>query len=555
MKRRILAAALAVCLLLAVPAAAAPAKSSYPDVPDGSWALESIEKAREYGLMQGGSDGTFGYNKDMTRGEFVTVLRRMFGWEELKPAAPSFSDVKTGDWYSSAVEAALAHDAVDPGLYFNPKDPITRQDMAVMLLRALGYRALAAAKESAALPFDDVTESRGYIALAYSMGIISGVAQNDGSLRFLPTKTSTRQETAAMLVRTYERYTSKTAWLHGFYAQGSYGQIALADAMDAVSLGWSRISVDPEKGPYLNQSSKSGNEWAVPQQSELATDRLTEKQVPYNLSVYASASDKLTLGGTSTSTAAAAIATPESRRQTVEAIAAAAADYAGVTVDFENLRAALREPFTAFMTELRAALPAGKALFVCVQPPDWYEGYDYRALGGICDKVILMAHDYHDRSLPAGWVGTGQTTNPPAPLDKVYDALVALTDPESGVADRSKIALAISFTSVGLKLDKDGKLAETTIYSPAPETIAARLRQSDTVRGWDDKAATPWADYTAEGDRYRLWYEDARSVGAKMALARMFGIGGVSLWRLGTIPSYPDPGLDYDVWSAVQAAE
>ena len=108
---------------------------------------------------------------------------------------------------------------------------------------------------------------------------------------------------------------------------------------------------------------------------------------------------------------------------------------------------------------------------------------------------------------------------------------------------------------MGLKLDKDGKLAETTIYSPAPDTIVGRLRQSDTVRGWDDTAATPYADYTAEGDRYRLWYEDARSVSAKMQLARMFGVGGVSLWRLGTIPNYGDAGLDYDVWSAVLAAE
>ena len=33
------------------------------------------------------------------------------------------------------------------------------------------------------------------------------------------------------------------------------------------------------------------------------------------------------------------------------------------------------------MTQLRAALPAGKTLFVCVQPLDWFEGYDYRTLG------------------------------------------------------------------------------------------------------------------------------------------------------------------------------
>ena len=96
-------------------------------------------------------------------------------------------------------------------------------------------------------------------------------------------------------------------------------------------------------------------------------------------------------------------------------------------------------------------------------------------------------------------MGTGQITNPPAPLNKVYDALAAITDPNTGVADRSKIALAISFTSVGLKLDKDGKLAETTIYSPAPRHHRGAPAPVGHRRGWDDTAATPYADYTAEG--------------------------------------------------------
>ena len=47
-----------------------------------------------------------------------------------------------------------------------------------------------------------------------------------------------------------------------------------------------------------------------------------------------------------------------------------------------------------------------------------------------------------------------------------------------------------------------------------------------------------------------MWYEDARSVADKLQLARMFGISGVSLWRVGTIPA----SSGYDVWSAVQAA-
>ena len=34
----------------------------------------------------------------------------------------------------------------------------------------------------------------------------------------------------------------------------------------------------------------------------------------------------------------------------------------------------------------------------------------------------------------------------------------------------------------------------------------------------------------------------------KVGLARMFGITGVSLWRLGNVPDYNDAGLFYDVW-------
>ena len=91
----------------------------------------------------------------------------------------------------------------------------------------------------------------------------------------------------------------------------------------------------------------------------------------------------------------------------------AAGDYAGLTIDFEGLGTSLRTSFTQFMTALRAALPQGKNLWVCVQPDEWYGGYDYHALGETCDKVILMAHDYQDTNLPQGWVGTSQTPQRP----------------------------------------------------------------------------------------------------------------------------------------------
>ena len=63
-------------------------------------------------------------------------------------------------------------------------------------------------------------------------------------------------------------------------------------------------------------------------------------------------------------------------------------------------------------------------------------------------------------------------------------------------------------------------------------------------------ARNPYAVYTDEsGARYKVWYEDARSIADKYDLAQMFGITGVSFWRLGNIPTYES----YDLWTAVQA--
>lgn len=161
MKHRVAAAVLTACLLLSLLVVPAAAAGRYSDVPQGDWAEEVIQKATEYGLIEGKGDGTFGYGEYMNRASFVTVLCRLFGWDMVTPDKPSFSDCDPGAWYYSAVETALANGAIDSGLYFRPNDDISRQDMAIMLVRALGYENLAMTQASAELPFSDVTENQG----------------------------------------------------------------------------------------------------------------------------------------------------------------------------------------------------------------------------------------------------------------------------------------------------------------------------------------------------------------------------------------------------------
>lgn len=549
-KRRICAAALTAVLLLSA-APMSPQARAFSDT-SGHWAQADIDKAQSYGLMEGYPDGRFGIGVEITRAEFVTILCRMFDWEMISPTSPSYIDCGTGEWYYSAVETARAHDVMDGAGAFRPLDYISREEMAVMLVRALGYDTLAQDLSSLSLPFTDVKNNAGYIAIAYDIGMIKGVAGPGGQLKFLPTHSATREEAAAMLVRVYERYNSKVDWLHGFYAFSSYSQINLTADMDAVSVGWARLEYGAD-GASLNSTNTNGNDWVKPSDPTPATDYFTSHGVDYNLCVFGSATDSVTLAdGSTTSTVAAVVNDSNARAQATSALVEAAGSYAGLTIDFEGLKGdTIKKNYVTFMEELRAALPKNKTLNVCVQPDTWYTGFDYRGLGEVCDKVILMAHDYQWTSVPASYVGTGNTDSPVTPFASVYEALRDITDPDTGVQDVSKIALAISFGTAGFHIDENGRLLETTIYHPGTDTLAGRLAQPDTVVTYSEKYRNPYAIYTnEEGERYKVWYEDARSVADKLQLAKLFGITGVSLWRVGTIPA----STGYNVWSAIQAA-
>lgn len=528
MKRRVLSLLLALLLVMT------PAAHAYSDA-GATWAADVIRKAADYGLMEGYPDGRFGVGENMTRAQFVTVLCRMFSWAPEAEPDETLSDVNS-HWAKGYIYAAARRGAIDAAGAFRPEDYISRAEMAQMLVRALGYDRLAQSLAQEELPFSDVKEDKGYIAIAYDLGIITGVEEK-GQLKFLPTFSAPREQAAAMLVRCYERYFSRTGWLHGFYAFNSYAQIGYTDAMDAISVGWARLEMD-EGALLVNSEATNGNEWVKPQQSELVTGRLAERSIPCNLNVFASASTF------------ASVVTTSAQAEAIGRLILAAQPYAGLTIDFEGLRAEHRDAFTAFMTDLRAALPDGQSLYVCVQPDTWFGGFDYRALGEVCDKVILMAHDYQWASIPDYYLGTANTYCPVTPFPQVYTALKHVTDPDTGVQDRSKLALAISFNTTGFHVDENGLLLDQTFYHPAASTIAQRLGQPDSVRTWDEASHNPCLSYTADGEHYLLWYEDAQSVADKLQLARMFGVTGVSVWRVGTIPDYE--GVEsYNVWQVL----
>ena len=215
--------ALLLAVLTVATAVSAANKSGYSDVPDKHWAASSIAQCRQYDLLQGVGNGKFGLGQKMTRAAYASALCRLMGWKTVTPQKGSFSDNQdTKKWYYSAIETAAAHDVFPGSSKCRPNDAVTREEMAAMTVRALGYSVLAGIIADADAqpvqsdtlgfagltahigkncPFADCTTNRGYIALAYRMGIMTGV----NKYNFDPKGTATREQAAAVLLRTYER--------------------------------------------------------------------------------------------------------------------------------------------------------------------------------------------------------------------------------------------------------------------------------------------------------------------------------------------------------------
>ena len=531
---------LVLAVSLMIPAAAA----AYTDVPADDALAPEVEKATEYGLMNGYGNGVFGFRDSMTRAQFVTVLGRMMKWEETADFITAEMDLPENllEDYHAAINAAAACDVVDTDIPFRPNDAITRGEMAEMLVRALGLKSSAAiAEKENSLPFTDVTERVGYIAVAYDIGMTKGTS----ATTFAPDATATRAQAAAMLLRIYEKRDADTEWSHAYYAISSYSQLELGIRTDAVTLGWSRMTWDGSEALLATTTQKS-YEYYIPSGYQEVVTTLEGSGVKLHLGVFMDTSNGI----------ADLLSSKDGRDAAVEQIlqelsvdyrALGRNPYSGVTIDFEGLRTAEKNDFTAFIQTLSERLKAqGKTLYVCVSPVlttgAYYDGYDYHAIGEAADKVILMAYDYDARDL-SGFIDTEfYKTAAPSPIDQVYLSLKAVTDAETGVADTGKMVLGYSCKNVAWEIDKAGKLVSEMPVYPSNATVYQRLTQENTIHGWSDTYGMPYAIYTAEGKQYFLWYENERSIWLKADTAKLFGVESISFWRLGTIP-------DYENWS------
>ncbi len=199
--------------------------------------------------------------------------------------------------------------------------------------------------------------------------------------------------------------------------------------------------------------------------------------------------------------------------------------YGGVNVDFEYILPEDRDQFSAFVGRLtRVMNQFGYRVSVALAPKTsrnqqglLYEGVDYKALGEAANEVFVMAYEW------------GYTYGPPmavAPLNMVRRVLdYALTE-----IPGNKIILGMPNYGYDWPLPYERGTTKARTMGNI-EAVQLAIGYGVPIR-FDETAQSPYFHYWQYGIQHEVWFEDPRSVRAKLNLVEEYGLKGAGYWQL-----------------------
>ena len=118
------------------------ATSGFTDISKSKYET-AINELYDLGIVNGYSTTKFGTNYTLTRAEACTIIVRALYGEKTVPDVINFTDVSYRDWFYDYVNTAVYYNIMHGhnATTFAPNDEITYDQMATLVLNALGYNA------------------------------------------------------------------------------------------------------------------------------------------------------------------------------------------------------------------------------------------------------------------------------------------------------------------------------------------------------------------------------------------------------------------------------
>lgn len=220
------------------------------------------------------------------------------------------------------------------------------------------------------------------------------------------------------------------------------------------------------------------------------------------------------------------VSTPETRGAFINNILLLLRKYNfdGVNMDIEDVYLKDSDKLSLFYEELSrklkvegyyvsAALPAR----VSDEPFNPFsDPFNYGRIGNALDEAVIMLYNEH------GWPGSG-----PGPVVSIgwMERVIGYTITKM---PRENVVAAVSVFGFDFNLTT----GRNTYVTYDMAVNLAKKYNREII--FDEKTQTPTFAYTDEkGENHEVWFEDTRSIKAKIDKAYQMGIKGIALWRLG----------------------
>jgi cellulose synthase/poly-beta-1,6-N-acetylglucosamine synthase-like glycosyltransferase/peptidoglycan/xylan/chitin deacetylase (PgdA/CDA1 family)/spore germination protein YaaH len=195
----------------------------------------------------------------------------------------------------------------------------------------------------------------------------------------------------------------------------------------------------------------------------------------------------------------------------------------GVVFDFEDLPPTAQPDYKRFLAEVHR-LFAPRGLSVGLAAPVADETWRLADYARVADKLYLMLYDEH-------WA-----TGDPGPVASQTWFVQRLVESVKAIGPDKAVAAIANYGF-------DWAQGQTT-ESQAIEEAWLSARDSEAQIRFDPVSGNETFDYDDEkGVTHHVWMADAATAWNQLRAARLEGVGGVALWRLGS----EDPGVWTDL--------
>ena len=200
----------------------------------------------------------------------------------------------------------------------------------------------------------------------------------------------------------------------------------------------------------------------------------------------------------------------------------------GINLDYENIKSAYAKDYLQFVRELSVVCERnGIVLSTDNYKPEAYNRcYNLKEQSKFVDYVIVMAYDEHYAGTDAGSV---------ASLPFVKEAV---EDTVQLVGKEHVIAGIPFYTRIWTTTD-----GNTTSRAVGMQAAIDQLNSDGQVALWNDDCGQYVASYTVGSSTRQIWFEEEKSIEAKMQVIQQENTAGVACWKLGLEKS--------TVWSVI----